>query len=400
MATAEKKGPLEELKVLDLTRVLAGPFATMWLAAMGAEVIKVENPKDGDITRQYGPFINDRSAYFPTVNHNKKGITLNLKTEEGRDLFRKLVIDADVVVENFRPGVMEKLGLGYEDLRKINPGIIYASISGYGTYGPYKDRPGYDVTAQGMSGIMHLTGQMDGPPTRVGSSIGDTVAGIDIVVAILAAVYCRNRTGQGQKVETSLVDSLISLSTQDYIRFFAAGEVPCRMGNIYKSWTPYGTYQASDGYYNLGCGTEQHFSSFARAIGQPWLPDDDRFSSHPLRVAHRDELDAYINEWARDKTVAQICDLMLKAGVPCAPVNSIREISADEHIAGARQMFPMLDQPGMEPYRVTNVPVRFSESGLAPVLPAPEFGGDNDDIYGALGKTAEDLRALREKGVI
>ena len=222
----EPRGPLQGLRILDLSRVLSGPFATMWLAAMGADVIKIENPHSGDVTREYGPFLNGNSAYFPTINHNKKAITLNLKAEEGKALFLRLVKTADVVIENFRPGVMDRLGLGYEQLSQVNPGIIYASISGYGTYGPYKDRPGYDVTAQGMSGIMFLTGQADAPPTRVGSSIGDTVAGMNIISAILAALYCRQQTGLGQMVETSLVDSLISLSTQDYIRYFAAGMCP------------------------------------------------------------------------------------------------------------------------------------------------------------------------------
>lgn len=187
MAEIKKVGPLAGLKVIDLTRVLSGPFATMWLATMGADVLKIENPNDPDVTRNYAPEVNGHSAYFPTVNHNKRCITLNLKAEEGKEILRKLVKDADVVVENFRPGVMKKLGLDYEELSKINPGIIYASISGFGTYGPYSQRPGYDVTAQATSGIMYLTGFPDGAPTRIGSSYGDTTAGVNAVLAILAA---------------------------------------------------------------------------------------------------------------------------------------------------------------------------------------------------------------------
>jgi formyl-CoA transferase len=185
----ENGGPLRGLKVLDLTRVLSGPFATMWMATMGADVLKVENPNDPDITRTYPPFIDGKSAYFPSINHNKKAVTLNLKTEKGKEILLELIKDADVIIENFRPGVMEKLGLGYEKLREVNNQLIYASISGYGTYGPYSERPGYDVTAQAVSGIMALTGQPDDPPTRVGSSIGDTCAGINTVLAILAALY-------------------------------------------------------------------------------------------------------------------------------------------------------------------------------------------------------------------
>jgi len=400
MAELMNKGPLAGLKVLDLTRVLSGPFATMWLATMGADVIKIENPKDPDVTRNYWPEVNGKSAYFPTVNHNKRCITLNLKAEEGKELFRRMVKDADVVIENFRPGVMDKLGLGYEALSQINPGIIYASISGFGTYGPYKDRPGYDVTAQAISGLMYLTGYPDGAPTRVGSSFGDTTAGVNAVLAILAALYCRTVTGQGQMVEASLVDSLVSLSTQDYIRYFAAGEVPVRMGNIYKTWTPYGTYQAKDGYYNLGCGTDKHFALFAGLIGRPELSEDPRFLHHRERVDHRQELDDIINAWASDKTVKEICDLMVSGGVPCGPVNSIVEISQDEHIAGAREMFPTLEQEGIGPLRVTNIPVRFSKSGLAPLKSASEFGGDNKAVYESFGVSAEELEKLRENGVI
>ena len=397
---SEKKGPLAGLKVLDLTRVLSGPYGTMWLSTMGADVIKIENPKDPDVTRDYVPGINGKSAYFPTVNHNKRGITLNLKSEEGKQIFRDLVKDADIVVENFRPGVMDKLGLGYSELEKINPRIIYASISGYGTYGPYWSRPGYDVTAQAMSGIMHLTGQPGGEPTRVGSSIGDTVGGVTSLVALLAALYCKAQTGLGQMVEVSLVDSLIALSAQDYIRYFAAGEVPARMGNIYKTWTPYGTYQAADGYYNLGCGTDKHFQLFAKAIGRPELGDMDEYRTHPDRVAHRQQLDDIINAWAADKTVKDICDRMVASGVPCAPVNTIVELAQDEHIAGARDMFPTLDQPGIGEFRVTNIPVRFAGSGLAPLSAAPGFGAHNEEIYCALGRTPEELARLREQGVI
>jgi len=400
MAQKAFSGPLAGLKIIDLTQVLSGPFATMWLATMGAEVIKIENPKSPDVTRNYAPLTNGVSAYFPTVNHNKKCITLNLKAPEGKELLKELVKDADVLVENFRPGVMDRLGVGYEVLKVINPRLIYASISGYGTYGPYKDRPGYDVIAQGMSGLMHLTGQADAPPTRVGSSIGDTVAGMNAVIAILAAVYGREQTGKGQMVETSLVDGLISLSTQDYIRYFVGGEVPCRMGNIYKSWAPYGTYQAADGYYNLGVGTDAHFRLFSDAIGHPEMADDPRFATHADRVANREAMDSIINAWASDKTVEQVCNIMVEKGVPAAPVNSIVEITKDPHIAGAREMFPTLCQEGLGDMQVTNIPVRFSESGLVVPKSASTLGGDNAEILTALGKTPEQIEALRQQGVI
>ena len=400
MEQMANKGPLSGLKILDLTRVLSGPFATMWLATMGADVIKIENPNEPDTTRDYVPGINGKSAYFPTVNHNKRGITLNLKAEEGKQIFRDLVKNADVVVENFRPDVMDKLGLGYEELAKINPGIIYASISGFGTYGPYSKRPGYDVTAQAMSGLMYLTGMPENPPTRVGSSFGDTTAGVNIVVAILAALYNRNQTGRGQKVETSLVDSLIALSAQDYIRYFAAGEVPVRMGNIYKTWTPYGTYKAKDGYFNIGAATTKFFISLCNVMGHPELIDDPRFKEKEDRVVNRDALDVYINEWTSTRTVAEIIDILVEEKIPCAPVNSIVEVSQDPHIAGARDMFPTLDQKDIGKFRVTNIPVRFHGSGLAPLTSSPDLGEHNEEILMGIGRTKEEIEKLRESGVI
>lgn len=396
----QTRGPLAGLKILDLTRVLSGPFATMWLATMGADIIKIENPNDPDTTRNYVPGINGKSAYFPTVNHNKRGITLNLKAEEGKQIFRDLVKDADVVIENYRPGVMDKLGLGYEELAKINPGIIYASISGFGTYGPYSQQPGYDVTAQAMSGLMYLTGMPENPPTRVGSSIGDTTAGVNIVVAILAALYDRSQTGRGQMVETSLVDSLIALSAQDYIRYFAAGEVATRMGNIYKTWTPYGTYKAKDGYFNIGAATPKFFTAFCHVMEQPELAEDPRFTDNAARVENREALDEYINRWLENKTVKEVIDLLVKAGIPCAPVNSIVEISQDAHISGARDMFPELDQKDIGKFRVTNVPVRFHRSGLAPLTSSPDLGEHNEEVLMGIGRTKEEIEKLRESGVI
>lgn len=393
-------GPLVGLKVLDLTRVLSGPYASMWLASMGADVIKIENPKDPDVSRAYYPVINGHSAYYATMNRNKRAVTLNLKSEEGKKLFLELVKDADAVIENFRPGVMDKLGVGYEELKKVNPGIVYASISGYGTYGPYAKKPGYDVVAQAMSGLMSTTGFPEGPPTRVGCSVGDTVGGITSLVALLAALYCKNQTGLGQKVEVALVDSLVTLSTPDYVRYFVEGLAPVRMGNYYRSWAPYGTYQAKDGYYNIGCGTDEFFFKLARAIGHPEMVDDPRFQTHPARIENIEAMDAVINEWAMQRSVKEVCAIIDEAGVPCAPVYTIRDLEKDEHIAGAREMFPTINQPGIGEFQVTNLPVRFATSGLVPIQAAPELGANNEEIFGALGHTPEELAQLRTQGVI
>lgn len=394
------RGPLAGLKVIDLTRVLSGPFGTMWMASMGADIIKIENPKDPDVTRTHYPQFGQVSAYFATINRNKRCISLNLKAEEGKQIFLKLVKDADVLVENYRPGVMEKLGLGYDVLSELNPRLVYASISGYGTFGPYSKYPGYDCIAQGESGIMNVTGFPENPPTRIGSSFGDTTAGVSINVGILAALYCRNMTGKGQKVETSLVESLITLSAQENMRYFATGEDVTRMGNNYKSWHPYGIFQASDGYYVIGSGTQAQFELFAKTIGHPELIDDPRFTDNPHRIEHRQELTDIIFEWAKTKTVKEVCAILRTGGVPCGPVNSIKDLAEDEHFAGARGMFPILHQEGLGDLRVTKIPLHFSASGLAPMKPAGEIGAFNEEVYGELGISPEELTVLREKGII
>lgn len=400
MEMAKKNGPLVGLKILDLSRVLSGPYSTMWCAMMGADVIKVENPNDIDCTHTYWPFMNEKSTYYPSVNHNKKGVTLNLKAEEGKALFRDLVKTVDVLVENYRPGVMDKLGLGYDVLKEINPRLVYVSVSGYGTYGPYKNRPGYDTIAQAVGGLMHLTGDPDGPPTRAGVCVGDTIAGLTATIAILAGVFHQRETGQGVRAETSLVDALVAVSLVENNRYFASGIVPQRMGNIYKLWTPYGTYKAKDGYYNIGVGTDKQFQFFAPAIGHPELATDPKFIRDVERVQNRDELDNIINEWASTKTVKEIIDILVKADVPCGPVNSIADLEVDEHVAGARNMFPILEQPGVGAWKVTNIPLRFTETDIEPPKPAPELGQHNAEIYGALGRTPEELQRLHEMGVI
>lgn len=396
-------GALNGIMVLDLTRVLAGPFSTMWLASMGANIIKIENPAEGDITRSYGPFVNDISAYFCTINRNKRAITLNLKSEEGKEIFLKLVRKADIVIENFRPGVMDRLGLGYQKLANINERIIYASISGFGTYGPYAERPGYDTIAQGMSGIMYITGQPDGPPTRIGSSYGDTVAGMNAVIGILAALHARTATGRGQMVEVSLVDSLISLSTQEYTQYFADGTVPSRMGNDYKRWAPYGAYAAKDGYFIIGCGTERHFKIFAeQVLDKPLLIANKKFATHSDRVVNRKELNKIINEWSKDKTVAEVCSVLVKADIPAGPVNSIKELDGDEHFAKIREMFITMMQEGIGNLTVTNIPVRFSDTKLVPMKSAPvTLGADNYDVFEEyLGLDSSEVDGLKKRAVV
>ena len=247
---------------------------------------------------------------------------------------------------------------------------------------------------------MAITGFPEGPPTRVGTSIGDTVGGVTSLVALLAALYCKAQTGLGQKVEIALVDSLLALSTPDYVRYFVEGLEPVRMGNYYRSWAPYGTYQAKDGYYNIGCGTDVFFFKLAEAIGHPEMIEDPRFQTHPDRITNIEAMDAIINEWAMQRSVKEVCAIIDADGVPCAPVYTIRDLEKDEHIAGAREMFPTINQPGIGEFQLTNIPVRFASSGLAPIHAAPDLGAHNEEIFGALGYTAEELSRLQGQGII
>ena len=257
---------LQDLKVLDLTRVVAGPYAGSILGDFGAQVLKIEIPGRGDDARAYGPYENGESMYYANLNRNKKGITLNLKTEKGKDIFRKLAQDADILLENYRPGVMDKLGLGYETLHKMNPRLIYGTLSGFGSYGPYSQRPGYDIVSQGMGGLMSITGAEGGEPTRSGNAMGDILGGMNLVIGVLLAVHAREMTGVGQKIDVSLVDSVVASLENAYVRYFKSGKIPERTGNAYASIAPYDTYRAKDGRVILACGNQKLYEKFCNEV--------------------------------------------------------------------------------------------------------------------------------------
>jgi len=326
------KGALTNLKVLDLTRVLAGPFCTMMLADMGADVIKIEQAGKGDDTRAMGPFKNGESAYYMNLNRNKRGMTLNLKDPRGKELFLEMVKKADIVTENFRPGTMEKLGIGYEDLKKVNPGIIYAAISGFGHTGPYKMRPGYDIIAQAMSGLMSTTGWPGGEPTRTGTAMGDVLAGLSCAIGILAAVNSRNLNGVGQKVDVALVDSAVASLEIINMIYLVEGRVPQRIGNRYESTYPYDSFRASDGSLVIGAGNDKLWQNFCAAMGKPELTEAPEYLKVQDRIERHEELKAIIEEWTMKRTVEEVLDLVNKAGVPCAPIMTIDKIVKDPHI--------------------------------------------------------------------
>jgi crotonobetainyl-CoA:carnitine CoA-transferase CaiB-like acyl-CoA transferase len=378
--TMDYKGALEGVKVLDLTRVLAGPFSTMMLADLGAEVIKIEIPVKGDDSRQFGPFKNGESSYYMNLNRNKKGMTLNLKAKEGRELFLDLVKKSDVVVENYRPGTMEKLGLGYEDLKKVNPGIVYGCVSGFGHYGPYKDRAGYDIIGQAMGGLMSTTGWPDGEPTRTGTAMGDVLAGLSVTIGILAALRHRDLTGLGQKVDVSLVDSVVaSLEIINQI-YLVEGKIPQRIGNRYESVYPYDSFKTKDDSIVIGCGNDKLWAKMCDLMGAPELITDDRYDKNPKRVAKNIEVKEIVEKWTMTQSAEELVSSMLEAGVPCAPINNIEQVVKDPHIAGAREMFVEVNHPVAGKMKITGSHIKLSETKPSVKTPSPLLGEHNDYV--------------------
>lgn len=395
------KGLLEGVKVLDLTRVLAGPYCGMMLADMGAEVIKIELPGKGDDARGNFPIINGESAYYMNLNRNKKGMTLNLKSEKGKDILRRLVFQSDILIENYRPGVMEKLGLGYEDLKKINPGLIYGCVSGFGHYGPYSQRAGYDIIGQAMSGLMSTTGWPGGKPTRTGTAIADVMGGLSCCIGILAAYINRLKTGEGEKVDVSLVDSMVSSLEIINIIYLCTGKVPERIGNRYEAIYPYDSFEASDGSVVIGAGNDKLFGLLCEQMEKTELLEDKRFSCNNSRVLHHAELKPIIEEWLRDKKIDEIVDLLLDAGIPAAPINTIDRVAKDPHIAGAREMFVEIDHPKAGKLKMTGNQIKLTNHKIDTFRPAPTLSQDTEEILREhLDMSEEDVKLLVKEQVV
>lgn len=393
---------LEDVIVLDLTRVLAGPFCTMMLADYGATVIKIEMPHKGDDTRAFGPLKNGASMYYANVNRGKKGVTLNLKDAEGKEIFKTLVKKADVVVENYRPGVMEKLGLGYDVLKEINNKIIYAAVSGFGCYGPNSRRPGYDIIAQATGGLMSITGEPDGHALRVGNAMGDILGGMNLTIGILMALHARNLTGRGQRVDVSLVDSVVASLETGTQRFFASGKQPELMGNRYASAYPYDSFKAKDGLFVIGCGNDKLFKLLCeRVLNKPELLQDPRFKTNLNRCEYHSELKPLIEEWSSNYTIDDAVNLILDAGVPAAPINDLYRVTTDPHIADSREMFVSLPHPIIGDMKVNGNPVKLLDTKADISIPAPALGQDNVPIYSAFLRINESkIHDLEEKNII
>lgn len=396
-----RKGALRNIMVLDMTRVLAGPYCGMILADMGAEVIKIEVPGKGDDSRAFTPWVNGESAYYMNLNRNKTGITLNLKEEKGKAIFLELVKKADILIENFRPGTMEKLGLGYDELKKVNQKLVYGCVSGFGHYGPYKDRAGYDIIAQAMAGLMSTTGWPEGGPTRTGTAIADVLAGLNMTIGVLAAYISKKEDQVGQKVDVALTDSVVSaleIITQIYL---VTGENPKRIGNRYESTYPYDSFETKDGTLVIGCGNDKLFNLLSVLMGSPELSSDERFCKNTLRVKNNKELKAIIEEWLKDKTVEGAVALMLERGIPAAPINTIDKVVSDEHIAKAREMFVEVDHPVAGKLKLTGCHIKMSKTQPQIRKPAPILGQHTDEVLKKyLGSTEKELQELKEKGIL
>ncbi|MFZ5967563.1 MAG: CaiB/BaiF CoA transferase family protein [Bacillota bacterium] len=391
---------LEGIKVLDLTRVLAGPYATMVMADMGADIIKIEAPGVGDDSRQFGPYVGNESAYFMSLNRNKRSIVLNLKEEKAKDLFREMVKKADVVVENFRPGTMEKLGLGYEELKKINPKIIYAACSGFGHSGPYSKRAAYDAVVQAMGGIMSITGEKGGKPTRVGPSIGDITAGLFSAIGILAAINYRNNTGTGQKVDVAMLDCQVAILENAIARYVVTGQAPKPAGNRHSSITPFEPFETADGEIMIAAGNDALFVKLCEVLNTTGWIEDERFKTNPLRTKNVEELVPLINALTKEKTTKEWQDILDKAGVPNGPINTVDKVLEDPQVL-ARQMITEIEHPVAGKLKMPGVPIKMSETQGSVRRPAPLLGQHTEEILQQmLGMSSEEIETLKKENVL
>ena len=392
-------GPLDGLRVLDLSNQLSGPYCAMLLGDLGADVVKVEHPVGGDPARLAAPHLAGESAPFMTVNRNKRSITVDLKTPDGLAIARRLAARADVVLENWRPGAAARLGLGYDDVRRLNPRAVYCSISGFGQTGPYASRGGFDRIAQGMSGLMSINGDVDGPPLVVPIPIADIGTGMFGLIGILAALAHRERTGLGQAVDASLLETPIAWSVYEAASLFATGEVPRRLGQGHRTNAPYQAFRTSDGWLNLGGGSQQFWRAICAVLGLEPLADDPRFRTPALRVAHREELEALLQPRFLTASTAVWLEKLEAAGVPAGPILTYDQVFADPHVK-ARAMAVQVNHPTAGQTRVLGVPVKLSTTPATVRRPAPTLGQHTDEILGELGYDVTAIAGLRARRVV
>lgn len=398
-------GALSGIRVIDLSHVLAAPTTTMFLADLGAEVIHIE-PPNGDDAREFGPFAGEpdknRSGYFISLNRNKKSVVLNLRHERGKEILRRLLAVADVVVENYRPTTMEKLGFGWEEMQRINPRLIYASISGFGHDAPpeYASRPSYDMVAQAYSGLMSITGPVEGPPCRVGSSMGDIIAGHQATIGILAALVHRDKTGRGQYYDGSMVDGLFAVMESAIVRYTMTGIVPGPLGGMHPTITPFQALMTSDSWIVIAAGNNTLWKKLCVVLNREDLVDDPRFRTNPLRCENKEELGEILGAELKRKTTKEWIEIFEKAGLPYAPINNIGEICEDPIIA-YRRMLAEVEQPLVGKMRIANSPIRLSETPGHVYQPAPLLGQHTEEVLkGLLGFSQEQIAQLQGEGIV
>ena len=394
----ERPAPLTGIRVLEVGNYMAGPFCGMQLADLGAEVIKVEPPEGGDQVRTMAPLLDGEGSAFVRLNRNKRSIALNLKSADGKEVFRKLVSTADVVVENLRPGTMVDLELGYDALRQLNPGLIYVAASGWGQDGPLSAQPGLDIMAQARSGLMSITGTPDGDPVKVGVPVCDLVCALYGALAAVSALYDRRATGLGQYIDVSLLEAGVSLAIWEAGKFFATGEIPRPLGSAHQSNAPYQAFRSADGWLTIGATTPPNWNAFCRALGLDRLLDDSRYTDTSLRYRHRDTLIPVIEDVIVKKPTAHWLGLLEGAGVPCAPIEQFDQVFNDPHLH-ARDFFWDAPHPKLGPVRQLGSPMRFSHTPVRREKAGPILGEDSAALLTELGYTPAEISALLARRV-
>ena len=392
--------PLDGFRVLDLSRFISGPYATMVLAELGSDVVKVERFPEGDDSRRLSPKVNGESYAFGMPNRSKRSLAMDLKSEAGRDLFLRLAAESDLIIENFRPGVVRRLGIDYDSVREVRPDILYCSISGFGQTGPYRDRPGFDIMAQGLGGFLRMTGQPDGKPTKVGIAINDIAAGSTAIYSILAAHLLRQRTGEGQYIDISLVDAGLAWTLWEAGAYFGSGEIPAPSGTRHRRSTPYQAYRTADGFVTIGANNDRLWQRFCNDVVQcpEWLADP-RFETLPDRMANIDELEQEIERITTTRTTLEWVEICDKAGVPGGLVLTYDETLADPHVI-ARDMVVDIDHPIIGPMRTVGTGARFSGVDYKVRGPAPWLGQHTAEVLAERGLNAEEIRRLFDDGVV
>ena len=393
-------GPLKGMRVLDLTRILAGPYATMILRDLGAEVIKIEQPGTGDEARDFGPFKNDFSLYFMSVNRGKKSVTLNLKSQRGKELFLELVKGSDILVENFRPGTMEKLGLDYESLKEHQPSLLYAACSGFGQTGPYAMRGAYDMIIQGMGGIISITGEPDRPPVRVGTSIGDITSALFTAIGILSALRHRDQTGEGQLIDVGMLDCQVAILENAMVRYFSTGDIPRPLGRRHPAITPFEVFESADGYVVIAIGNNELWRKFCEHVGQPELIDDERFNTNALRTENHEALFPILAEIMCQRTTDEWVEALEAIGVPCGPVNTVDKVANDPQVL-ARDMIAEVEHDTTGTVQVPGIPIKLSATPGQIDAPAPNLGEHTSEVLtGLLGLGVEEVNQLKQEGIV